>query len=308
VLPTGYKYSCVSITNLQKNDGNGWIPLNLTSIPGGSPLSILPIDPNNDANKRNYYAFVAGGSFQLSSAMESARYKAGGDRDAVTKDGGSLMGLYEVGTSYSLMPVDYGDTTLAGYWNFEGTGVVNDVSGNGRNCASITRGSGKVGSAGVFSGGINCTAAPVINGPITFSAWINTAAASGGIIGFTGYSPTWGYSFTYGVPNASYQPGLAFQDSSLTWRSKSGPAFNSGTFLNVWHHIAVTYDGAIESFYLDGQLYATQANSYFPGTSTNNLAMGSVGWDALVGRLDEIRMYNRALSSLEIAAIYNATK
>ncbi len=70
-------------------DGTGWVPVNFGGTPGGSPLSVLPIDPKN--NTTYYYSYVGtvSGTFEIDANMESARYAACGGDDAETTDGGN---------------------------------------------------------------------------------------------------------------------------------------------------------------------------------------------------------------------------
>ena len=80
--------------------------------------------------------------------------------------------------------------------------------------------------------------------------------------------------------------------------------------LNTWTHVAVTYDGKNGYAYIDGQqemLYnSATTNPLLPGT--DNLALGfreAGNQNYLNGRLDDVRIYNRALSATEIQTIYN---
>jgi len=46
----GRLYHCVTAANLMRIDGAGWIPVNFTTIRGGGPISVLPIDPINNTS------------------------------------------------------------------------------------------------------------------------------------------------------------------------------------------------------------------------------------------------------------------
>ena len=76
-----------------------------------------------------------------------------------------------------------------------------------------------------------------------------------------------------------------------------------------WHHVAVTKNGGTVTFYLDG-VGATVPGSYDPGFSfTTNLSIGirqDTLQNAFPGLIDEVGFHNRALSAVEILAIYNA--
>ncbi len=47
-LPSPWRYKCVTSANYRKSDGTGWLPVNLNSIPTGSPLPVLPVDPKQN--------------------------------------------------------------------------------------------------------------------------------------------------------------------------------------------------------------------------------------------------------------------
>ena len=84
-------------------DGLGWVLVNFNSIPTGSPLSVLPTDPTNDAtNNFQYSCDNTNKTFELDAKMESTRYKNLGADDVESKDGGTDPNVYEVGTAPGL--------------------------------------------------------------------------------------------------------------------------------------------------------------------------------------------------------------
>jgi len=74
-LPTGFTYNCVTSVNLRNIDGTGWLPLDLSSVKGGSPIPSLPLDPTN--NTSFYYSYIPGSSTQyaISANIESVKQK-----------------------------------------------------------------------------------------------------------------------------------------------------------------------------------------------------------------------------------------
>ena len=76
-----------------------------------------------------------------------------------------------------------------------------------------------------------------------------------------------------------------------------------------WHHVAMTYDGASSVLlYVDGVLEASVTKIYAT-TQTGKLYMGSTvegSQEYYAGLVDEVEIFNRALSQTEIQAIYNA--
>jgi hypothetical protein len=73
---------------------------------------------------------------------------------------------------------------------------------------------------------------------------------------------------------------------------------------NTWTHLAVTYDGAALRLYVNGVQVASLAQTGHLVTSANPL---QIGGDSLYGQyfqgtIDEVRIYNQALSASEIQA------
>lgn len=79
-------------------DGTGWVDVVFNSLPGGSPLPKLPLDPLNNSTS-TAYAYKcdnASSVFEIDGTFESAKYKTTDDLDG--KDGGNQTWAYEVGT------------------------------------------------------------------------------------------------------------------------------------------------------------------------------------------------------------------
>jgi glucose/arabinose dehydrogenase len=74
--------------------------------------------------------------------------------------------------------------------------------------------------------------------------------------------------------------------------------------LNTWSHVAATYDGANLRMFVDGAQVATAAFTGSLLTSTGELWIGgnSVWSEWFAGSIDEVRVYNRALTAAQIAS------
>ena len=72
--------------------------------------------------------------------------------------------------------------------------------------------------------------------------------------------------------------------------------------LDTWAHVAATYDGATLRLYVDGSLVASVAATGAISTSTGALRIGgNVLWgEYFQGLIDEVRVYNRALTLSQI--------
>jgi chitodextrinase len=78
--------------------------------------------------------------------------------------------------------------------------------------------------------------------------------------------------------------------------------------VNTWTHLAVTYDGTMLRLYVDGLEVASRAVSGSIVTSTGALRIGGHTNRAeyFQGRIDEVRIYNRALTAGEIQTDLNS--
>lgn len=76
----------------------------------------------------------------------------------------------------------------------------------------------------------------------------------------------------------------------------------------IWHHVVGTYDGTILKMYIDGVLQ-TDTLSISGSINTDNSDILRIGrnpnntgpWDGLI---DEVRIFNKALSAIEIKNLY----
>lgn len=91
-------------------------------------------------------------------------------------------------------------------------------------------------------------------------------------------------------------------DSSLNLKGYiSGSASGTYQITKTWHHVVMTYDGVNIKIYVDGVLRITTAKTGAIGTNPAPLLMGS----SLPGKLDDMRVYSRALGQNEITAWYD---
>ncbi len=107
----------------------------------------------------------------------------------------------------------------------------------------------------------------------------------------------------------------------LGWDNQQGVNFASGPPgavvtarslmplpINTWWHVAATSDGSLLKLYINGQLVATTAGTLGPKNNAP-LRLGAIESAqpyTFEGLLDEVSIYNRALSADEILAIYMA--
>lgn len=214
-----------------------------------------------------------------------------------------------------------------GYWPFNGN--ANDESGN-RNDGVLLNGAaftdGIVNNALILDGiddYVEVPFSPVlsITGAITITAWIKTSKTTcSGIVsnlksGAINNSNRNGYIFfcgdCCGSNGSHFSTHLNYSWCPPPCVPISGMV-ESQTIVtnNAWHHIAVTYDGTKVKAYVNRVV--EDSVNYSSGIlgNTNPLLIGK-DYTACYehryfhGILDEIRIYNRALTETEIIALYN---
>jgi hypothetical protein len=72
-----------------------------------------------------------------------------------------------------------------------------------------------------------------------------------------------------------------------------------------WHHFAYSYDGSTNRLYIDGTMRAMSGTGPDNGP-VNNARLGANfnGSEPFGGMVDEVRIYNRALSAAEVASLH----
>jgi len=277
----------------------------------GSPLSHLPIDPTNTAGSSNFYVYVTDGrSWVLASLIESERHGS-----SALRDGGTDFARFEVGNNLSLWTNASG---LVGYWSFdEGTGTTaNDLSGL-RNTGTLqpalgpTWTTGRVGGASSFDGvddfvNVPHSASLNITGAITIEVWVNRTGTPEQFAGIVIKDNT-DLGIGYGIGHA----GIGVP----AFKIRTGGLYQMLTFanfpLNTWRHVVATYNGSSLQVFLDGNLSVSTPASGSIATNSFPLRIGRQERAALThfnGLIDEVRIYNRALSAAEVRAIFNATR
>jgi prepilin-type N-terminal cleavage/methylation domain-containing protein len=226
-------------------------------------------------------------------------------------------------------------TGLAGQWNFEeGVGnIISDDIGNNDGTWNGTLGSqwvtGKVGNySGRFNGSDSFVSTGYTQTAVTeysITAWIKTldGAVRKTIVNNRGDAGT-GKSLTLGIGASGGGHGSAGCVSFEVDSNATDIGISSIETVNddTWHHVAGVWSApsgtAVNvsqfSIYIDGAKASTVSGSTGSATSPLTGLDGTifgrhVAWNTyLNASVDDIRIYTKALSSHEIATIYNSTK
>jgi hypothetical protein len=202
---------------------------------------------------------------------------------------------------------------IAAYSFDEGEGAVaEDLTGNEHNGAleGAEWTNGKYGSALKFDGEEDCLSIPEspdfqFSEEFTLEAWVRpTSSGIRAIISAEDESAAEEEEpFAYSLLTGGEEEG------PRGWFRKGGESGHGGVGggeelpQNAWSHLALTDDGAKLRLYIDGQLVATQPA--IPLTVAKGpLTIGCLAQfgNYFKGKIDEVRVYNRALDGGEVAA------
>ena len=190
--------------------------------------------------------------------------------------------------------------------------TINTYTGNG-STQSIE---GKIGTAASFNGsssyidlGTSSREITSNKSQITVSSWVylNSTSVQNFII-FTAESNNTNYGiYDYGNGNIYFQP-----DNSTDYNR--GYISNSGLYsANQWFHVAMVFDGTATGnsnrlkAYINGNLLSLTYDGTIPSTTNtcnDNVWIGGRQSTKLNGKLDQIRFFNKALSSSEVTTLY----
>jgi hypothetical protein len=230
----------------------------------------------------------------------------------------TLFLIFTTNITFSQVPNFVPTNGLVGWWPFSGN--ANDISGNGNN--GIINGPtltndrfGVTDNAYNFitasdNISVNNATPPFNNSQISVSLWIklplqyNWSTLS---LLMNGVTYTNGFNLTIDQNNSVY--GTNNYLVSFIVGSGTIVSFTSNqTELGNWSNIVSSYDGNNIKIYLNGTLKATQIFNQSMNISNNNLIIGTWINQSLPivknRQIDDIGVWNRALTQTEITALY----
>ena len=195
---------------------------------------------------------------------------------------------------------------VAAYSFDEGSGTtVTDLSGNGntgtlKNTAWTNN--AKFGNALVFDGSSSWITIPDspslhLTTGMTLEAWVNPSTITN-----NWRDVIYKFNDAYYLEATSDRGGVPAGGGTF---ATAGLVLGGAPLVaNTWSHLAVTYDGATLILYVNGVQVASLSQSGNIGASTSPLQIGgdTVYSQFFAGTIDEVRVYNQALSQLQIQA------
>lgn len=212
---------------------------------------------------------------------------------------------------------------LVGYWRFdEGAGATAGDSSDYGNTGAIsgaTWTAGKVSGALSFDGVDDRVAASasaslsLSTNRVTVAGWVYPTSVSGDFLTFMQRSNAAGSWFDWQIyARASDAPTANRPVFRVDWNQNgvldADEQVQGDIVLqaNTWYFIAATYDGTAMRFYIDGTLRGTTARSggVIPNGNQAIWIGGNSPWgEYFPGKIDEVQIYNRALTQVEIQAL-----
>lgn len=230
---------------------------------------------------------------------------AGGDLASTTE-----LVYYVVGSEKGIIKGTTKDINngLLAYWNLDNDSWLDSINnftlsqGTGN---TVISNSGLVGNAATFDGTnylTNGAFSLPANQTFSISCFFKKINDTGQDF-FLCSGASYGDLF-FGFQN---NQNIGFGRNLVSWDG----TYNFNPTSGVWYHAVLTYDGTMIKLYLNGSLVISQNVTGTPYAMTNGIFVGAGGSDispqtySINGQLDELGIWDRALSSDEIHAIYN---
>jgi len=216
---------------------------------------------------------------------------------------------------------------LAGYWSLDdGSGLTAaDTSGNGNNGSLTTPNSptwvaGLIGSGALsFNGSNNYVdlgsgGSLNLTGAMSISLWVKANNAAGGVQdilskGSVGSAPS-AEQYSMHLNQFGGESDAVFEISNGSSKASVASADNSISN-SLWYHIVGTYDGSsVLCLYINNVMTGCHTVSGFGALNQENYSP-EIGTNSyfpsqfLSGSVDDVRIYNRALSPSEVTSLYN---
>jgi hypothetical protein len=229
--------------------------------------------------------------------------------------------LFAVTNAFCQVPSYVPTNGLVGWWPFNGN--ANDESGNGNNGtvngATLTSDRfGNSNSSFDFNGSNNFievqhNSTLNFTNAVSFSFWLNSPDYSLGTGNYPERNPM-------GIQRTASQSGLQFETvdnigtccgAQFYLGSSNGIVQYENSIampINSWVHLVGTYDGSVLKLYQNGVLLGSSNNSILLTELTQSLFIGKEGalGRYFKGKIDDVGIWNRALTPQEITALYSS--
>jgi hypothetical protein len=229
--------------------------------------------------------------------------------------GRKLFFLVSAVLAMSLLLTSTAKAEIVSWWKLdEGSGTTAlDSSGNGNNATfqggPMWADNGKFGKAVRFNGTSDYLAAPdsdsldIKGDQLSIAAWVNRDVSGGTrhVVRKVADSGT-GAIYMIRIQSETVRAILNTGGADITVQGVTAPA------INEWIHVALVYDGTEARIYVNGKLDVAMSVTGAVTESNNELRIGRgepAGY--LQGMIDDVRLYNHALTESELASAMEGT-
>ena len=206
---------------------------------------------------------------------------------ALTAD--DVAKIYNAGRGNQYPFTDDLTTSIVSYWKLdESSGnAVDSVGSTTLTNSNVTYATGKINNGAVFNSTSDTLIGTSISNPLSFSFW---------------YNVTQGNSVTY-LANASPDNTIQSKSSRFTWQIYDGTSsrdFTTTVKTATWTHVVFVYNGTGYLLYENG--------TYIETVTSNQISFDKIGRSGsnINGTIDEVGIWNRALTSGEVTELYNS--
>ncbi len=271
--------------------------LNTTNTAEVYPSTLSQLEASENPNQTINYYYLAGGNYYCIDVTEGN----------VTYHQTSLNLQRRTGKC----PTTSG---LTAWWPLNGTTknfATGDTNAVANNITPAVGQNGADNSSYSFNGSVTSninTNLMASRNTFTFSVWAYPTTLSGYQTPLSEVRDCCGSGYRGFEVKSSYS--VAGAASMSVWAGGSGAAAGTGgasSVINTWNHYAGTYDGTTLRFYKEGALISSTGYVGTIGTPPNSLYIGRGGATAsgaFAGRIDDVKVYDRALSATEISTLY----
>lgn len=301
----GSKWNCTG-TAFQATSFN----INFTDLGGASAYSSISSNayPNQLPAISSLVLNSSSGFNRSSDSLNAYFTTSDADSDATT----NITDWRRNGTSIAVinMPFDtnVSSTAARAVRDYSIFGSNATLGGGDSGSAPEWTANGRTGGAYIFNGStyINITPAFKINGSFTVEVWAKPATIDLGTIVSSRGPSEYGFDFKFFgfyTLHGDIGNGSAF----ITTTADANVIYSA----NNWYHIAYAVNQTGYSIYVNGSLVAS--GTYAPANpllfdATHNFYLGQTGGndEYFKGMIDEVKIYNRSLSTSQILADYQA--
>ena len=222
----------------------------------------------------------------------------------------ALAGLHPVTSAQAQSDCVVPPSDQVSWWPADGDAADIIGANDGTLLDSVTFGTGYVGQAFSFNGGsVALSTQPPLAQGFTIETWVNFEDTNfNNLFHQVIFNNNQVFLRKNGIGEGNkLAVFVTLANESVEPRAQSITVPTAGT----WTHVAATWDGTLLKIYVNGQLEGTNMR---PGPLTTTTAQAQIGrgeqtgllTNPFFGRIDELGIYNRALSATEIQTIVDA--